>query len=136
MHNSKLAAMAANINKNSDVEQDINAETSSDLEDAETLDNDSALVKLEDILIVPDMITRKDMDKMSEKNIRNKDINKKDNDKNILIKSNDEQNNKNSKLKQEQTDANRASTSSSKDLSLSCVNSSGIPDVNYRSESR
>ncbi|KAH0955207.1 hypothetical protein HN011_011007 [Eciton burchellii] len=136
MHNSKLAAMAANINKNSDVEQDINVETSSDLEDAETLDNDSALVKLEDILIVPDMITRKDMDKMSEKDIRNKEINKKDNDKNVSIKSNDEQNNKNSKLKQEQTDANRASTSSSKDLSLSCVNSSGMSDVNYRSESR
>jgi len=134
IRSSKLAAMAAHINTNLDVEQDGNTEISSDLEDAEILD-DSALVKLEDILVVPNIIAnRKDIDKTNEQDTRNKKINKKDDDNNTSIKNNEH--NKNGKLKQDQTDANQASTSSSKDLSLSCINSSAMTDVNYRPESR
>ncbi|XP_067211083.1 heat shock factor protein-like isoform X2 [Linepithema humile] len=134
MPSSKLAAMAANMKKeNDDIE-----ENSVDIEDdTETLDNDPSIVKLEDILIVPEFMNN-DVQNESEnkgdvecnRGYRNRGHNKIDNGESILIANDNVQCNALKLSRDEKDNQNRASTSSSKDLSLSCVNS----DANYREE--
>lgn len=139
VRSSKLAAMAANISKSQNVEQDIDTETSADMDD-DVSDNDTNLVKLEDILIVPEMIdnTQDVEDKENddnESNKVNKGFNQIDSGKSILKDTCDEWRDSSvgSKSPNDGKDnCNRASTSSSKDLSLSCVNSSGVSETSYR----
>lgn len=142
LRSSKLKAMAANINESQDVEQDIDVmENSADIEDDnEALDNDASMIKLEDILIVPEMMNNGNIQSIVENkesiikgpNQANEGFHQQNDDRVI------EQHNKNERatfLKKENDNVNTASTSSSKDeLSLSCVNSSGIAEANYRLE--
>lgn len=142
VRSSKLAAMAANM-KSQDIDTDMDPV---DLEDnMEALDNDESMEKLEDILIVPAMLNDSNIqnnvqnkeDGNSSPNKVNKRFNQMDSERSVLVTSNNEQCNKNRMVKSPQKEDNsfdRASTSSSKDLSVSCVNSSGIADANYRLE--
>lgn len=147
VRSSKLAAMAANI-KSQNVDNDIDTDTPIEPEDnMETLDNDASIVKLEDILIVPEML----VDSNIQSNVENKEdsnsnLNKTDmkltvnqiNDgRSILVTNNNEQCNENrivKSLQKENNSCDRASSSSSKDLSVSRVNSSGMTEANYRLE--
>ncbi|EZA59036.1 Heat shock factor protein [Ooceraea biroi] len=138
MRSSKLAAMAANINKSPDAEE-VSLE-----DDTETSDNDAevspALLKLEDILIVPEIIdhnsVQNDKNRTSKDTV-NKELRQTAGGKSIWMTNKDEERNEaaTSKLKHGQQDASGASTSSSKDLSLTCVTPSGLCETNYRSES-
>ncbi|XP_029659709.1 heat shock factor protein isoform X4 [Formica exsecta] len=147
IRSSKLAAMAANINESQDVEHHTDImENSADMEDdMEALDNDASMLKLEDILIVPEIINNSNIQNIvknkeidvKEPNQANQELDQIDDDKIALAASDIEQRNENgtSKVLQDEKDnGNKASTSSSKDLSLSCVNSSDISEANYRLE--
>ncbi|XP_072757190.1 heat shock factor protein isoform X2 [Anoplolepis gracilipes] len=145
VRSSKLAAMAANINESQDVEHDTDImENSADTEDdMEASDNDVSMMKLEDILIVPEIITNSNIQSIiknkessiKEPNQSDKGIDHINEDTTALATSNIEQHKENGTFKflQEEKD-NEASTSSSNDLSLSCVNSSGISEANYREQ--
>lgn len=140
---SKLRAMAANINESHDIEQDIDVtENSADVEDyIEASGNDASMIKLEDILIVPEIINSNIQSIVENKNSDIKGLNQANegfyqNDDRVAYTASDtEQHNKNGRstfLQKEKNYVNTASTSSSKDeLSLSCVNSS---EANYRLE--
>lgn len=140
---SKLRAMAANINESHDIEQDIDVtENSADVEDyIEASGNDASMIKLEDILIVPEIINSNIQSIVENKNSDIKGLNQANegfyqNDDRVAYTASDtEQHNKNGRstfLQKEKNYVNTASTSSSKDeLSLSCVNSS---EANYREE--
>lgn len=143
VRSSKLAAMAANMNTTQEFETD---DTSADVEDDRTEAGDDVSIKLEDILNDPDMVTRGDNIKNQIKNGEssnsslnkmNKGFNQTDS-KNVLMADNYMQNNENkaSKCSQQwEQSRHKAGTSSSKDLSLSCVlNSSGMSEANYRLE--
>lgn len=146
VRSSKLAAMAANISESQDVEHDTDImENSADLEDdMEASDNDASIMKLEDILIVPEIIDdannvqniveNKENDNKGSKQANNKRFDQID-DNQIALATNDiEHHNENGITKFSQdgkNNDNKASTSSSRDLSLSCVNSS---EANYRLE--
>lgn len=150
VRSSKLRAMAANINQSQDVEQDIDfMENSADMEDdmeddMEASDNNASMMKLEDILIVPEIINNSNIQSIVENRendikgpIQPKGLDQNNDDRIALMASDIEQHNENatSKFLQEEKDNdNNASTSSSKDLSLSCVNSSGMSEANYRLE--
>lgn len=146
VRSSKLRAMAANINQSQDVEQDIDSmENSADMEDdMEASDNDASMMKLENILIVPEIINNSNIQSIVENrendikgSIQAKGLDQNNDDRIALMASDIEQHNENatSKFLQEEKDNdNNASTSSSKDLSLSCVNSSGMSEANYRLE--
>ncbi|XP_036140786.1 heat shock factor protein isoform X3 [Monomorium pharaonis] len=143
VRSSKLAAMAANIkSQNVDTQDDL--DTSADLEDnIEALDNDTSMMKLEDILIVPDMLNNsniknfvdneEDNDSLNKKNTK---LNQMDDERSVLMTNNNKQYDEN-KIKLQEDTNNRydnASASSSKDLLVSCVNPSGKTDANYRLE--
>jgi len=141
VRSSKLAAMAANI-KSQDVDTDMD---SAELEDnMETLDNDASMVKLEDILIVPEMLNDNNIqnnikikeDSDSNSNKMYKKLNQTDSGRSVLVTSNNEQCNEKRMVKSQKEDnsCDRASTSSSKDLSVSRVSSSGMTEANYRLE--
>lgn len=140
VRSSKLAAMAANINNESqNVEHDTDImDNSADIEDdMEASDNDASMMKLEDMLIVPEIINDSSIQNIVENTENNNKGNNErldqvDDDKIALVTSNIEQHSKN-ETSDEKND-NKASTSSLKDLSLSCVNSSGISEANYRLE--
>lgn len=148
VRSSKLAAMAANINESQDVEHDIDMlDNSPDMEDdMEASDNDASMMKLEDILIVPEItndsniqniVENKDNDNEGSKKTNNKRLYQVDDDKIALATNDIEHHNENgiSKFSQDRkNNDDKASTSSSRDLSLSCVNSSGISEDNYRLE--
>ncbi|CAL1675925.1 unnamed protein product [Lasius platythorax] len=150
VRSSKLRAMAANINQSQDVEQDIDfMENSADMEDdmeddMEASDNNASMMKLEDILIVPEIINNSNIQSIVENRendikgpIQPKGLDQNNDDRIALMASDIEQHNENatSKFLQEEKDNdNNASTSSSKDLSLSCVNSSGMSEANYREQ--
>lgn len=136
-YNSKLVTSATNAKSNK--YHDINIETSADLDD-DILDNDTSnLMKLEDILIVPEIINENNIQDIENKgNCKNEadQINTRlipvDSEKNVLAMNSDKEYNisRTSELPQKKKDnLNTASTSSSKDLSLSCVNA---PESNYR----
>ncbi|XP_050445717.1 heat shock factor protein isoform X5 [Cataglyphis hispanica] len=162
MRSSKLAAMAANINESQDVDTDI-MESSADMEDdMEVSDNDASMLKLEDILIVPEIINNSNIQNIVEKketNVKESNpvnqgldqidddrialaasdikLDQIDDDRIALAASDIKRHNENetSKVLQDEKDNdNKASTSSSKDLPLSRVNSSDICEANYRLE--
>ncbi|XP_025266254.1 heat shock factor protein 1 isoform X2 [Camponotus floridanus] len=145
VRSSKLAAMAANINESQDAEHDIDMlDNSADMEDdMEASDNDASMMKLEDILIVPEIVNdsniqnivgNKDNDNEGSKQ-NNKRLYQVDDEKIALATNDIEHHNENgiSTFSQDgKNNDDKASTSSSRDLSLSCVNSSGISEANYR----
>lgn len=133
MRSSKLAAMAANINKSSEAEQDVDV---SSLDD-DTDNNDAAgLANIADMLI-PEMADNRnaqsDTNGTDRSDAEIKAISKVNGGKSMLI--DDAQSNRISRSKHSgKRDAGRAGTSSTKDLSLSCINP-GTSEANYRSES-
>lgn len=146
MRSSKLAAMAANIKSQ---DNDIDMDTPTELEDMETLDNDASMVKLEDILIVPEILNSSDIqnnvenkeDSSNNPNKMNKraerELNQIGGGKSVLVTNSNEQCNENRMVKSSQKENNsydRASPSSSKDLSVSRVTSCGMTDDDYRLE--
>ncbi|KAL0104263.1 hypothetical protein PUN28_017172 [Cardiocondyla obscurior] len=148
MRSSKLAAMAANIKSqdDNDIDNDIDIDgTPADLEDnMESLDNDASMMKLEDILIVPEMLdnsniqnnVRTNQEDNSNYNKINKKPNQVDGERSILMTSNNEQRNENKmemSLQKENNNCDKADPSSSKDLSVSRV-TSGMAETNYRDE--
>lgn len=112
VRSSKLAAMAANI-KSQDIDTDI--DTPGDLEDnMEALDNDASMVKLEDILIVPEMLNSSNIKNMMENEVNNSNLNKMntnlnqmDDGKNILMTNNNEEYNECRKIKSSNEGNNR-----------------------------
>ncbi|XP_034189928.1 uncharacterized protein LOC117608626 isoform X3 [Osmia lignaria lignaria] len=146
VRSSKLAAMAANMNKSPDAEQELDLENSADMED-DVQENDSALVKLEDILIVPEIIDEDDGGNENveyNENNGNTEINGNENTLNQFNKAdgNTEQNTQKDSytndveknMEKEKVNCNGAGTSNSKNLSLSCVVTSGMSDASYREE--
>ncbi|XP_034189923.1 uncharacterized protein LOC117608626 isoform X1 [Osmia lignaria lignaria] len=144
VRSSKLAAMAANMNKSPDAEQELDLENSADMED-DVQENDSALVKLEDILIVPEIIDEDDGGNENveyNENNGNTEINGNENTLNQFNKAdgNTEQNTQKDSytndveknMEKEKVNCNGAGTSNSKNLSLSCVVTSGMSDASYR----
>ncbi|XP_029045692.1 heat shock factor protein 1-like isoform X1 [Osmia bicornis bicornis] len=144
VRSSKLAAMAANMNKSPDAEQELDLENSADMED-DVQENDSALVKLEDILIVPEIIDEDDGGNENveyNENNGNTEINGNENPLNQFNKAdgNTEQNTQKDSytndveknMEKEKVNCNGAGTSNSKNLSLSCVVTSGMSDASYR----
>lgn len=144
VRSSKLAAMAANINESQVAEHIDMLDNSADMEDdMEASDNDASMMKLEDILIVPEMASDSNMQNIvgNKDNEGSKQNDKKPypvDDEKIALATNDiEHHNENgiSRFSQDgKNDDDKASASSSRDLSLSCVNSSGISEANYRLE--
>ncbi|XP_076385218.1 uncharacterized protein LOC100874674 isoform X2 [Megachile rotundata] len=147
VRSSKLAAMAANMNKTTDAEQELDLETSADMEE-DVQDSDSALVKLEDILIVPEIVDEDVVDnenvEYNNENNSNSGVNGNENTLNQFNKAdgNTEQdvqkdsvtNEVDKSMEKENVNCNGAGTSNSKHLSLSCVVPSGMSDSSYREE--
>ncbi|XP_071857560.1 heat shock factor protein isoform X2 [Bombus fervidus] len=146
MRSPKLAAMAANMNKVTNVNCELDLVTSTDMEE-DVQENNPTLVKLEDILIVPEIINE-DVEgtenvEFSENNSSSK-TNETDATFNQLKKVDDnaEQNNKKNSYtngagkcsERSKYNCNGAGTSNSKDLSLSCIIPSGMSDAAYREE--
>ncbi|XP_043590914.1 heat shock factor protein isoform X2 [Bombus pyrosoma] len=143
MRSPKLAAMAANMNKVTNVNCELDLVTSTDMEE-DVQENNPTLVKLEDILIVPEIINE-DVEGTENVEFSENNSNSKTNATfNQLNKVNDnaEQNNKKNSYtngaekcsKQDKDNCNGAGTSNSKDLSLSCIIPSGMSDAAYREE--
>lgn len=151
LRSSKLTAMAANMKKfQEDIDQKLDIETSVDIND-DISDNDtSSLVNFGDILADTNVPNNDNMRNNIENKTNagrrpskmNKGFNHIYGGKSVL-KSNNNRNwhDKNIATKstlEEKRNYDKASTSSSKDLlrscihSLSCVNSSGMSDTNYR----
>ncbi|KAF3429790.1 hypothetical protein E2986_01473 [Frieseomelitta varia] len=140
VRSSKLAAMAANMNKTTDVEHELDLETATD-EDVQ--ENDPTLVKLEDILIVPEMINE-DVEDTENVEFNENSGNSETNEDDVMLSqlnkadnSNAEQDNKKNSStekhsEQDKVSCNGAGTSNSKHLSLSCVTPSGVSDASYR----
>ncbi|XP_033331457.2 uncharacterized protein LOC117223334 isoform X2 [Megalopta genalis] len=146
VRSSKLAAMAANMNKGIEAESDLDLETTGDIEE-DAQENVSNLIKLEDILIVPEII-----DEENNKSADNNEIGEHgENNGNLKISENhnafdqlnnvDEStrqgnqrgtrvNNAKKSLEKENTNSNGAGTSIQ--LSLSCIN--GVADAAYRED--
>lgn len=146
VRSSKLAAMAANI-KSQNVDNDTDMDAPIESEDnMEILDNNPSIMKLEDILIVPEILdnsniqnnpeNKEDDNSNSNKTDIKLTLNQIDGERTVSV-TNNEQRNENRIVKSSQKDNNncdKASPSSSKDLSVSCVNSSGMTEANYRLE--
>lgn len=145
VRSSKLAAMAANMNKTTDVEQELDLETPTDV-DEDIQENDPTLVKLEDILIVPEIINENiegtenvefnensGNSETNENDVTLSQLNKADdNTEQDNKKNNSHTNDVEKQAEQDKVNCNGASTSNSKHLSLSCVIPSGVSDANYR----
>lgn len=148
VRSSKLAAMAANMNKTADVEHELDLETPTDM-DEDVQENDPTLVKLEDILIVPEIINE-DVEDTENVEFNESSGSSETNENDVMLSqlnkaddSNTEQDNKkkNSSTngaekhsEQDKVNCNGAGTSNSKHLSLSCVIPSGVSDASYREE--
>ncbi|XP_054014416.1 heat shock factor protein-like isoform X1 [Hylaeus anthracinus] len=143
VRSSKLKAMAANINKAVDAEKEFNLENSADIEE-DSQETNSDLVKLEDILIGSEIINdenAKDNENI-EYNENNSNSESGRNDNNIdhvneafsnVKKDSQRVSKKNCAqkvLEEEKFNTNGEGTST--DLSLSCINPSGISDTTYR----
>lgn len=144
MRSPKLAAMAANMNKVTNVNCELDLVTSTDMEE-DVQENNPTLVKLEDILIVPEIINE-DVEGTENVEFSENNSNSETNETNATfdqldkVDDNTEQNNeKNSYTngaekcsEQDKDNCNGAGTSNSKDLSLSCIIPSGMSDAAYR----
>ncbi|XP_076281438.1 heat shock factor protein isoform X3 [Lasioglossum baleicum] len=147
----KLAAMAANMTKGTDAEPELDLETAGDIEE-DVQENASNLVKLQDILIVPEIISEENIESNENENVEiNELIEYGDNKGNLKTSGTndtfDQLNNVDGigkhgnqrvarvngaerSLEKENAYSNGAGTSNH--LSLSCVNISGSPDAAYR----
>ncbi|XP_050600779.1 heat shock factor protein isoform X2 [Bombus affinis] len=146
MRSPKLAAMAASMNKVTNVNCELNLVTSTDMEE-DVQENNPTLVKLEDILIAPEIIN-KDVKGTANVEFNENNNNSETNETNATfnqlnkVDNNAEQNNKKNSYtngavkysKQDKDNCNGAGTSNSKDLSLSCIIPSGMSDAAYREE--
>ncbi|KAK1119114.1 hypothetical protein K0M31_013614 [Melipona bicolor] len=145
VRSSKLAAMAANMNKTADIEHELDLETPTDM-DEDVQENDPTLVKLEDILIVPEIINE-DVEDTENVEFNENSGNSETNENDVMLSqlnkaddSNTEQDNKKKNStngaekysEQDKVNCNGAGTSNSKHLSLSCVIPSGVSDASYR----
>ena len=152
LRSSKLAAMAANINKMNEAEDD----SSEDVEDIDPIESDNPdLIKLDDMLTHPDDLTIVSDDR--DENVPVRDCSRKSNEPcwadfngtmNYKKKTNESSAKKRSSHRKKASDENSnatdetsptenkeiptGSTSKSKDLSLSCLSPS---DAGYRLES-
>ncbi|XP_078040473.1 heat shock factor protein isoform X2 [Augochlora pura] len=145
VRSSKLTAMVANLNKGTEAESsDLDLETTGDMEE-DVQENDSNFMKLEDILIVPEIINEEtdenaDNVEIVEHSEDNENLKLNEND-NTFDQLNDvdeiarqgnqrgtRANNVKKSLEKENANSNGAGTSTQ--LSLSCVN--GVPDAAYR----
>ncbi|XP_076177819.1 heat shock factor protein isoform X2 [Ptiloglossa arizonensis] len=143
VRSSKLAAMAANMNKVIDAEQELNLENSVDVEE-DNQESNSNLVKLEDILIGSEIINEENIEDNENieynKNDSNSESGKNDNtfdqvDEDYSSVKLDNQrvsstNGVETFLEEEKLNGNGAGTSV--DLPLSCFNPSGMSDATYR----
>lgn len=146
VRSSKLAAMAANMNKTADVEHELDLETPTDM-DEDVQENDPTLVKLEDILIVPEMINE-DVEDSENVEFNENNGNSETNENDVMLsqlnkadnssaeqdnkKNNSSTNSAEKHSEQDKVKCNGAGTSNSKHLSLSCVIPSGVSDASYR----
>lgn len=144
VRSSKLAAMAASMNKTIGTEQELDLQSPVNTEE-DVEENDPTLVKLDDIYIVPETIDEEARDKenveYSEDNGNcgagvtdsafgqlDKTDDNTEQDKGTVSYANGAEN-----CSQEKKDnCNGASTSDSKDLSLSCITSHGMLGAAYR----
>ncbi|XP_035723602.1 heat shock factor protein 1-like isoform X2 [Vespa mandarinia] len=147
VRSSKLAAMAANMSKSNEVEPDVDIEPSTEIDD-DIQETDSSLVKLEDILIVPEIINNNNMENdENEENSNNSsnsqsarlnnDFMNVNHEENIIDEDNQivaDKSEASNLSEQQKYGCNKPDRSDSVDLSLSCVNPSGVPDANYREE--
>ncbi|XP_017791384.1 PREDICTED: heat shock factor protein 1-like isoform X1 [Habropoda laboriosa] len=144
VRSSKLAAMAANMNKTPESEQELDLDTVTSLEE-DTQENDSPLVKLEDILIVPEMMNAEMEGNENVENMGNNGNTGSNGNDNIFDQLNkadcntEQDNDRVSQTngaekctEQEKVNCSGTDTSNSKNLSLSCVISSGMPEAAYR----
>lgn len=143
VRSSKLAAMAANMNKTTDADHELDLDTTDMEEDVQ--DNDPTLVKLEDILIVPEIINENAENnenvefsenngnsETSENDIAFDQFNK--------VDTNTEQDNRRESYtngagkcsERDKVNCNGEGTSNTKHLSLSCIIPSAISDATYR----
>lgn len=144
MRSSKLAAMAANMNKANDPELDLDLEFSDEVEEDSIQENDPALVQLEDMLIIPDSV-----DDDNDANSNNGQDGNNDGNRNSGENNNDVTDSKNADVVKDENDSfgnaiealmlekamgsNEASSNANAiDLSLSCVNPSNMTDAAYR----
>lgn len=142
IRSSKLRAMVANIGKSEETEEaDTDMESPTDIED-DVLDSQASIAKLQDMLIVPEIIDDDEIRNIEDKENDSK-LNKLDKVNKELNQFNDDEwkrsddewydANKSPQISHvERDNCNTASTSYPKDLSLSCINSSGISEANYR----
>lgn len=136
LRSSKLAAMAANINKMTNVgeDEDIDLDSSEDVDDPESKEGNTGTVRLEDILVIPG--STNDTNDEDEDNPANPDDGKKGSTSRGLTNTNGPMNKKTNDSGPEKRSSTgnteTGSTSKSKDLSLSCINPSGISDAAYR----
>ena len=155
VRSSKLAAMAANLNE--DVESELEADLPSgeidEINETESeTTNDPSMVKLEDILIIPEIMTEDNPDSVENRIISSdvstlSDSSKNTNSPNSVHSGDFEDSdvreqtqinftgsrNNGSTRTDKSNQSNRASTSSSpNNLSLSRVNTSGLTDDAYR----
>ncbi|XP_076752301.1 uncharacterized protein LOC143424235 isoform X2 [Xylocopa sonorina] len=148
VRSSKLAAMAANMNRTPDAEPELDLEAATDLEE-EVEENDPSLVKLEDILIVPEIINEEVEDNENaiefdenngntepiengtifEQLDKTADGNAEQSTRRVSYISADEK-----CTEQKKANCNGADANNSKHLSLSCVIPSGMSDAAYREE--
>ncbi|XP_017767347.1 PREDICTED: heat shock factor protein 1-like isoform X2 [Eufriesea mexicana] len=145
VRSSKLAAMAANMNKTTDTEQELDLDTTDMEEDVQ--DNDPTLVKLEDILIVPEIINE-DVENNENTEFSENNGNSETSENDIAfdqfkkVDANTEQNNRRDsytngaekRSEQDKINCNGEGTSNTKHLSLSCIIPSGMSDATYREE--
>ncbi|CAL7943102.1 unnamed protein product [Xylocopa violacea] len=146
VRSSKLAAMAANMNRTPDAEPELDLETATDMEE-DVEEHDPPLVKLEDILIVPEIINEEVEDnenviefdenngnaepiengEMFNQPDKTADGNTEQDSRRVSYISADEK-----CTEQKKTNCNGADANNSKHLSLSCVIPSGMSDAAYR----
>lgn len=148
VRSSKLAAMAANMNKGTDTDPELEIETSGGDMEEDTQENLN-LVKLEDILIVPDIINEENLQNIENENNEiteygenneNVESNGNENTFDLLRKVDDIAKQSDQRItctngaekSVEQENANSDGAGTSSNLSLSCVNLSGIADAAYR----
>ncbi|XP_024938792.1 heat shock factor protein isoform X3 [Cephus cinctus] len=148
MRSSKLAAMAANMNKANEFELDLDLESAAADADADAEEDPKdidqpGLVKLEDILIIPDNVQEANDDRDTQgiidegQKINDAQRDDSDGGDNYVDFENGSFGNLNGIIEgltsEKSPKSNGASTSTSpKDLSLSCVNPSGMTDAVYR----
>ncbi|XP_011868546.1 PREDICTED: heat shock factor protein 1-like isoform X2 [Vollenhovia emeryi] len=137
---SKLKAMAANISSQ-DVNKDIDTDTPFEYDDSynDVSYNDTPIEKLREILIIPDMFdinihNHFNNEEDGNSNHMNERLNQTDGERSVLGSNKQLNQNTRAKASEKEIDYNNTRPSSSNDLLVSRVNSSGTTNPNYREE--